>query len=97
MGFFDALNSEMGREGLAMLAAAGPQAQPMNFGQRMMLAQALHARQCPHLSFCLDESITKGNEVMHIIQESMDELARDADRSRQGSAAADPTSEGATG
>ena len=41
MGFFDALNSEMGREGLAMLAAAGPQAQPMNFGQRMMLAQAL--------------------------------------------------------
>jgi len=41
MGFFDALNSEMGREGLAMLAAAGPQGQPMNFGQRMMLAQAL--------------------------------------------------------
>ena len=62
-----------------------------------MLAQALHARQCPHLSFCLDESITKGNEVMHIIQESMDELARDADKRRQGSAAADPTSEGATG
>lgn len=41
MGFFDALNSEMGREGLAMIAAAGPQAQPMNFGQRMVMAQAL--------------------------------------------------------
>lgn len=41
MGFFDALNSDEGRAGLAMMAAAGPQAQPMGFGQRMMLAQAL--------------------------------------------------------
>lgn len=41
MGFFDALNSDEGRAGLAMLAAAGPQAQPMGFGQRMVMAQAL--------------------------------------------------------
>lgn len=36
MGLLDIFDSEQGRLGLAMLAAAGPQARPMGFGERMM-------------------------------------------------------------
>lgn len=34
-GLLDALNSDDGQMGMALLAAAGPQAQPMSFGQRL--------------------------------------------------------------
>lgn len=36
MGLLDIFDTEQGRLGLAMLAAAGPQARPMGFGERMM-------------------------------------------------------------
>lgn len=35
MGLLDGLNTDEGRLGMALLAAAGPQAQPMSFGQRL--------------------------------------------------------------
>lgn len=38
MGLLDIFDSEQGRLGLAMLAAAGPQARPMGFGERMSMA-----------------------------------------------------------
>lgn len=36
MGLLDIFDTEQGRLGLAMLAAAGPQARPVGFGERMM-------------------------------------------------------------
>lgn len=38
MGLLDILDTEQGRFGLAMLAAAGPQSRPMGFGERMGMA-----------------------------------------------------------
>lgn len=39
-----------------------------------MLGRELRARQCPRLSFHLDESIKKGTETIRIIEESMAEI-----------------------
>ena len=39
-----------------------------------ILARSLHTRQCPRLVFLLDDSLTRGNEVMRIIDDSMRKL-----------------------
>lgn len=42
-----------------------------------LLAKALNTRNCPHLTFHLDESLKKGNAVLQMIEESMQELRTD--------------------
>ena len=78
-GLLDTLNSEEGQLGLAMLAAAGPQAQPMSFGQRMAgvmqqqqaRKQAEEDRKLKQLmtSLQMDELLTRRTERQDAIAE----------------------------
>lgn len=45
-----------------------------------LVARELNVRQCPHIVFCSDDSIKKANEVLRLINESMDEINTDAAR-----------------
>lgn len=84
-GLLDTLNSEEGQLGLAMLAAAGPQAQPMSFGQRMAgVMQQQQARKQAEEDRKLKQLMTSLQMEDILSRRDEREIGRQRERAKQG-------------